>query len=77
MTQHNKHHVEEHEQVDKPIKFNFGIIKGALTFKQFIVIITVASILSLIVFSSIKINNSIIQYNKESLKVDKNTLLKK
>lgn len=77
MTQHNKHKIEEHEPTDKPIKFNFGIIKGALTFKQFIIIITVASILSLIVFSSIKINNSIIQYSKESLKVDKRTLLKK
>lgn len=75
-TKHYKH-TEEPEIVDKPISFNFGIVKGKMTFKQFIIVLSVISVLSLIVFSSIKINNSIIQYSKDSIKIDKNTILKK
>lgn len=67
----HQHHIEEHEQIEKPIAFNFGIVKGKLTFKQFIVILSVASVLSLIVFSSIKINSSIISYQKEPVEMKK------
>lgn len=77
MTTKPHKHTEESEIVDKPISFNFGIVKGKMTFKQFIIVLSVISVLSLIVFSSIKINNSIIQYSKDSLKVDKTTILRK
>ena len=49
-TKHHKH-TEESEIVDKPISFNFGIVKGKMTFKQFIIVLSVISVISLIVFS--------------------------
>jgi hypothetical protein len=69
MTKHK--HIEEPIEVDKPIHFNFGIIKGKMTFKQFLVFIVVICIGSALVFSSIKFNSSFFHYSKDPLKVDK------
>jgi hypothetical protein len=73
MTKHTTHHAHEDQEVvvDKPISFNLGIVKGKMTFKQFIIVLSVISVLSLIVFSSIKINSSIISYNKEPVEMKK------
>jgi hypothetical protein len=67
----NKHIKEqsEHAEDEKTINFNFGLVKGKMTFKQFIIMLIILCLGSTIVFSSVRISSSIFTYSKEPIEV--------